>query len=198
MHGITVIKFYFCYRKKCIEYLFLHQNRFWSQNVISNKLIALLLYWTRVKGLTEFGYNCWEIRQECSFEAYSAKKGLMMKLKSNSKWAGARQSNKMTCARSEPSLSAWRKCGSLATHKHTKKTLWSGLADAQADLSLRWAHRSPWWFCRALAQIIIIQRYICTMNQNDLSTYDHNVLWFAKRRGINKRVFLHPNDLFYF
>ena len=37
------------------------------------------------------------------------------------------------------SLSAWRNLGSLATHwAHIED--WSDLADAQADLSLRWAH----------------------------------------------------------
>ena len=40
---------------------------------------------------------------------------------------------------SESSLFAWRKLGSLATHwVHSED--WSDWADAQADLSLRWAH----------------------------------------------------------
>ena len=40
---------------------------------------------------------------------------------------------------SESSLSPWRKLGSLATHwAHSKD--WSDWADAQADLSLCWAH----------------------------------------------------------
>ena len=40
---------------------------------------------------------------------------------------------------SESSLSAWRNLGSLATHwAHSED--WSDWADAQADLSLRWAH----------------------------------------------------------
>ena len=40
---------------------------------------------------------------------------------------------------SESSMSAWRKLGSLATHwAHSED--WSDWADAQADLSLRWAH----------------------------------------------------------
>ena len=39
---------------------------------------------------------------------------------------------------SESSLSAWRKLGSLATHwAHSEDSDW---VDAQADLSLRWAH----------------------------------------------------------
>ena len=48
---------------------------------------------------------------------------------------------------SESSLSTWRKLGSEATHwMHSED--WSDWADANADLSLRWAH-----ICRALAQI---------------------------------------------
>ena len=40
---------------------------------------------------------------------------------------------------SESSLPAWRKLGSLATHcVHSED--WSNWADAQANLSLRWAH----------------------------------------------------------
>ena len=34
-----------------------------------------------------------------------------------------------------------------------QRSLWSVWADAQADLSLRWAHRSFCWFCHAQAQI---------------------------------------------
>ena len=41
---------------------------------------------------------------------------------------------------SESSLSAWRKLGSLATHwAHSEDSDQTG-RDAQADLSLRWAH----------------------------------------------------------
>ena len=42
---------------------------------------------------------------------------------------------------SESLLSAWRKVGSLAPHKVQSED-WSDWADAQADLSLRWVHRS--------------------------------------------------------
>ena len=40
---------------------------------------------------------------------------------------------------SESSLSAWRKLGSLATLSRQRR-LWTDWVDAQADLSLRWAH----------------------------------------------------------
>ena len=33
-----------------------------------------------------------------------------------------------------------------------QRWLWSDWADAQADLSLRWAHKSFCWFCQAVAQ----------------------------------------------
>ena len=50
---------------------------------------------------------------------------------------------------SESSLSAWKRFGSLATHKvHSED--WSDWADAQADGSLRWAHRWFCWVCRAV------------------------------------------------
>ena len=52
---------------------------------------------------------------------------------------------------SESSLSAWRNIGPLTT-LHIAR-LWSDWADAQADLSLRWAHRSFCWFCRVAVHI---------------------------------------------
>ena len=67
-------------------------------------------------------------------------------------WAVTWQTNKMTVRPaktqislgirpvwSESSLSAWRKPGSFATHSAHSKG-WSDWADAQADLSLCWAH----------------------------------------------------------
>ena len=47
-------------------------------------------------------------------------------------------------------LSAWRKLGPSATHGvHSED--WSDWADAQADLSLDWAHMPFCWFCYAAA-----------------------------------------------
>ena len=54
---------------------------------------------------------------------------------------------------SESSLFAWRKLGSLATHLSTQRRLWSDWANAQADLSLRWAHKSFCWFRHDAAQL---------------------------------------------
>ena len=40
-----------------------------------------------------------------------------------------------------------------------QRRLWSDCADAQADQSLRWSHKSYYRFCRALAHFIIIIIY---------------------------------------
>ena len=94
------------------------------------------------------------------------------------KWAASWQKNKLTVRPaktqislgirpvcSESSLSAWRKLGSLATHwAHSKD--WSDWADAQVDLSLRWAHNHFVGFvmrrlnCRTNIPVISDQRKI--------------------------------------
>ena len=51
---------------------------------------------------------------------------------------------------SESLLFSWRKLGSLATHWAHNEDDWS---DAQAVLSLRWAHKSFCWFCHQVAQM---------------------------------------------
>ena len=57
---------------------------------------------------------------------------------------------------SESSLSAWRNIGSSATPPFSElRRLWSGWADAQADLSLRWAHMSFCWFCHEAADLLL-------------------------------------------
>ena len=40
----------------------------------------------------------------------------------------------------------------------SQRRLWSDWADAQADLSLRWAHRSFCWFCHEAALIMPVSR----------------------------------------
>ena len=83
-------------------------------------------------------------------------------------WAASWQTNKLTVRTakiqisvsirqvwSESSLSAWRKLGSLATHwAHSED--WSDWADAQAELSLRWAHISVSWFCHEAIKMMCI------------------------------------------
>ena len=59
----------------------------------------------------------------------------------------------------ESSLSAWRSIESLSTHRVYSED-WSDRAYAQADLSLRWAHRSFCWFCCATAHFM----YFCRID----------------------------------
>ena len=42
--------------------------------------------------------------------------------------------------------------------------LWSDWADAQADLSLCWVHRSSCWFCHAAAHVIVIPSSFTPLN----------------------------------
>ena len=56
----------------------------------------------------------------------------------------------------ESLLSAWRKLGSLDTHRCKQQRLWSDWADAQADLSYCWV-QSFCWFCHEVAQIALKQ-----------------------------------------
>ena len=56
---------------------------------------------------------------------------------------------------SESSLFAWRSIRSLATHLRAQRRLWSVWVDAQADLSLRCAHRSFYRFCHMVAHLIM-------------------------------------------
>ena len=77
------------------------------------------------------------------------------------------KTNNMVCAPSEdsdqpghlPSLIrvfAVRSVGSWGPNVSScgQRRLWSDWADAQADLSLRWAQRSFCWFCHEAAQIL--------------------------------------------
>ena len=49
--------------------------------------------------------------------------------------------------------SAWASAWVLSYPLSAQRRLWSDWADAQADLSLRWAHRSFCWFCHEAAHI---------------------------------------------
>ena len=55
---------------------------------------------------------------------------------------------------SESSLSAWRELAWVLSYPLSAKgRLWPDWADAQADLSLRWAHMPLYWFCHEMAQM---------------------------------------------
>ena len=79
-------------------------------------------------------------------------------------WAAAQQNNQMTCVLSKdtdqlrhlPSLIrvfavCMKEHWVLGCPSSAQQILWSDWVDAQADLSLRWVHRSFCWFCHAVA-----------------------------------------------
>ena len=71
---------------------------------------------------------------------------------------------------SESAMSAWRKLGSLATHwAHSED--WSDWADAQADLSLRWAHMPFCWFCHDAAHLSNICSYHALLSHSLILQY---------------------------
>ena len=73
--------------------------------------------------------------------------GMCAKQRLRSAWPSAQSDQSL--------LSAWRKLGFLATHwAHSEDR--SHQADAQADLSLYWAHVPFCRFCRALAHLKFI------------------------------------------
>ena len=66
---------------------------------------------------------------------------------------------------SESSLSARRRLGSLVTQLSAQRRLCSDWADAQVDLSLRWAH-SFYWFCHVMAQIYFVTLLSCSPSKH--------------------------------
>ena len=72
------------------------------------------------------------------------------------KWACAQRRLRSAWASAQTdqsSLSAWRKLGSLATHwAHSKD-----FVDAQADMSLRWAHMPLCWFVMRQLKLLCCQ-----------------------------------------
>ena len=99
------------------------------------------------------------------------------------KWAASWQNNKMACAPSEdsdqpghpPSLIRvfavrMKKAWVISYSSSAQRRLWSDWADAQADLSLRWAHMPFCWFCHVAAQVYLSSvgqlMKLCTPNLN--------------------------------
>ena len=91
--------------------------------------------------------------------------------------------NKMTCAPSEdsdqpghlPSLIRvfavrMKKPWVLSYPESAQWTLWSDWADAQADLSLRWAHMSFCLFCHEAAHFHLSPRWKDTLKSNTISS----------------------------
>ena len=76
----------------------------------------------------------------------------------------------MACAKAQISLGIrpltrvfavrMKKVWVLSYSLNVQRRLWSDWADAQADLSLRWAHMPCCWFCRTLAIFIFIATFL--------------------------------------
>ena len=64
-----------------------------------------------------------------------------------------------------------KKAWVLSYPLNAQRRLWSIWADAQADLSLHWAHRSFFWFCHAAAQIILT---LLILNEKKYSFWNIN------------------------
>ena len=76
------------------------------------------------------------------------------------------KTNTMACAPSDDSDQPWHppslirlfavrieKACVISLPLSTQRRLWSDWVDAQADLSLRWAHMALCWFCRMVAHL---------------------------------------------
>ena len=82
------------------------------------------------------------------------------------KWAVTWQNQQNGCALGEDSDQPWHppslirvfavrmKKAWVLSYLLSAQQLWSDWANAQADLSLRWAHRSYCWFCHAVVKMI--------------------------------------------
>ena len=81
-------------------------------------------------------------------------------------WAATWQNQQNECSPSEDSdqpghpsslirvfAVRMKKAWVLSYPLSAQRRLWSDWADAQADLSLRWAHKSLCWFCHVAAQL---------------------------------------------
>ena len=80
----------------------------------------------------------------------------------------------------QSSLSTWKKLGSLATHwAHSEG---SDSADAQPDLSLRWAHTHFVGF--VMSWLILFQVYILTISE----TIKIGILKKKKKNGYTKKL----------
>ena len=80
-----------------------------------------------------------------------------------------------------------------------QRRLWSDWADAQADLSLLWAHTPFCWFCHEAAHfetdLIDLQETLINLNTWYLH-YVHVVTMTFKLFLVNLRKYLHDNCLF--
>ena len=111
------------------------------------------------------------------------------------------KTNKMTCTISEnsdqpghpPSLIrvfavCTKKAWVLSYQLSAQRTLWSDWADAQADLSLPWAHMSFCWFCHEEALIWLSQK---GLNDDDV-TLNTCLMSYANNKGADQPA--HPRS----
>ena len=90
--------------------------------------------------------NIWTSRcfKICELQLDKSNKMMCAKRNLRSAWASA-QSDQFLCAQ-------WVAKNPRFFHADSED--WSEWADAQADLSLRWTHRSFCWFCRVAAHVL--------------------------------------------
>ena len=93
------------------------------------------------------------------------------------------KTNEMASAQSDQSLRfCMKKAWVLSYPLSAQQSLWSDWADAQADLSLRWAHMPFCWFCHEAAHRIFAVIYFRTLPNNSSSLINAHLifLWFPE------------------
>ena len=97
-----------------------------------------------------------------------------------------------TSAQSDQGL-CWRSVGSLGPNISScgQRRLTSDCADAQADPSLRWPHRSFCWFCHAQSQFYLI--FLCC-NQSIIPT-PHYYTYFVQIDWLEKKFYTSINSM---
>ena len=116
---------------------------------------------------------CWFCYEAAQIARFSKKKiGLSSPVSEDTTESQHDKTNKIICAQSEDSDQPGRPTSLIRVFAvrikkrwvisyplSARRRLWSDLVDAQADLSLRWAHMSSCWFCHALPQLLV--KYWC-------------------------------------
>ena len=101
-----------------------------------------------------------------------------------SAWASA-QSDQCLCCLISVFAVCMMKAWSLSYPLTAQRRLWSAWlwtdwADAQADLSLRWAHWSVCWFCHVVAHIWYSQKYPNYQKNFDIQKFAVSILEFEQ------------------
>ena len=138
--------------------LYPHSAYFVCQNFVCKKLTFLDFLWQYTTSITD---------KWTAFQSYWAteRDGTTLRQETRNE-PPHNKTNKMACAPSEdldqpghpPSLIRvftirMKKVWVLSYPLSAQRRLWSDRADAQADLSLRWAHMPLCWFCHEVAQM---------------------------------------------